>query len=127
MRLDFAVRRARRLSLTSLIDVIFLLLLFFMLSSTFTRFGEIELAAGRGGSGAAQERPDVLISLSKDSWKINGLSFDIDSVGEELKRLAAAGGKSAVILLRGDMTSQELVSAIETVRGAADLKLAVVR
>ena len=45
------LRRRRRLSMTSLIDVIFLLLLFFMLSSTFTRFAELELAAGgTGGS-----------------------------------------------------------------------------
>ena len=32
--------RRRRLPLTPLIDVIFLLLLFFMLSSTFTRFSD---------------------------------------------------------------------------------------
>ena len=32
--------------MTSLIDVIFLLLLFFMLSSTFSRFAEVEISAG---------------------------------------------------------------------------------
>jgi biopolymer transport protein ExbD len=36
--------------MTSLIDVIFLLLLFFMLSSTFSRFGEVELTAAAGGN-----------------------------------------------------------------------------
>ena len=38
-------RRSGRLSMTSLIDVIFLLLLFFMLTSTFSKFSEVELAA----------------------------------------------------------------------------------
>ncbi|MEM8921756.1 MAG: biopolymer transporter ExbD, partial [Pseudomonadota bacterium] len=39
------VRRRGRSSITSLIDVIFLLLLFFMLASTFTRFSEVDIAA----------------------------------------------------------------------------------
>ena len=39
--------------MTSLIDVIFLLLLFFMLTSTFSKFAEIELAAATSGAGAA--------------------------------------------------------------------------
>ena len=43
-------RRRRRLSMTSLIDVIFLLLLFFMLTSTFTRFSEVELTAAGSGT-----------------------------------------------------------------------------
>ncbi|WP_367714863.1 biopolymer transporter ExbD [Nitratireductor sp. GISD-1A_MAKvit] len=43
-----AVRRRKPLSLTSLIDVIFLLLLFFMLSSTFTRFASVEISGGAG-------------------------------------------------------------------------------
>lgn len=37
-------RKRRHLSMTSLIDVIFLLLLFFMLASTFTRFSELEIS-----------------------------------------------------------------------------------
>jgi biopolymer transport protein ExbD len=36
-------------TLTPLIDVIFLLLLFFMLSSTFTRFAEVPLTNAGGG------------------------------------------------------------------------------
>ena len=44
MRIDAAaVRKRKPLSLTSLIDVIFLLLLFFMLTSTFTRFARVEI------------------------------------------------------------------------------------
>ena len=41
--------------MTSLIDVIFLLLLFFMLTSTFTRFSEVELTAA--GSGTPPQAP----------------------------------------------------------------------
>jgi hypothetical protein len=37
--------------LTSLIDVIFILLLFFMLSSTFTRYGELSLSTAQAAGG----------------------------------------------------------------------------
>ena len=62
----------RRLSMTSLIDVIFLLLLFFMLTSTFSKFSEVELASAAGSaqaapSDAADATPvPVIVSLGAD-------------------------------------------------------------
>ena len=49
------------MALTPLIDVIFLLLLFFMLSSTFSRFGEIKLDLG----GARDQNSVPLEALAK--------------------------------------------------------------
>ena len=51
MRLLF---RRRRLSMTSMINVF---LLFFMLTSTFTRFTGVELASGGGGTGLSDASP----------------------------------------------------------------------
>ncbi|MEX0280950.1 MAG: biopolymer transporter ExbD, partial [Arenibacterium sp.] len=48
---NVAPRRRRVVSLTALIDVVFLLLLFFMLTSTFSSFGEIELFPPAGVQG----------------------------------------------------------------------------
>ena len=44
MRLESPGYVRRQISVTSLIDVIFLLLLFFMLSSTFSKFADVELS-----------------------------------------------------------------------------------
>lgn len=54
------ITRRRSLSITSLIDVIFLLLLFFMLASTFSKFSELDIAAAASGSEAMEEVPDIL-------------------------------------------------------------------
>ncbi len=54
------ITRRRSLSITSLIDVIFLLLLFFMLASTFSKFSELDIAATGAGSEAMSEAPDIL-------------------------------------------------------------------
>ncbi|MBB36058.1 MAG: biopolymer transporter ExbD [Hirschia sp.] len=45
--------------MTSLIDVIFLLLLFFMLASTFSKHAEFEIAASSGGA-ASTSAPNAL-------------------------------------------------------------------
>jgi biopolymer transport protein ExbD len=128
MRLDGAIPRRRAISLTSLIDVIFLLLLFFMLSSTFTRFSEIEVTGGAAAATAVGERPDILVTLgAHDSWRVNGVAGSAESSIGELLRLEAAGAQSAVLLVRGDINSQSMVSAIEEIRAATGLSLSVAR
>lgn len=125
MRIETA-RRARRLSLTSLIDVIFLLLLFFMLSSTFTRFAEVEISGGEATRGTSGP-PDVLIRLADAGWSVNGAVVTDDGLATELKRLEALGAASAVLLVRGEATAQDLVGAVETVRRETDLEVRVAR
>lgn len=78
-------RIRRRLSITSLIDVIFLLLLFFMLASTFSQFSKVEMApvaaSGAAGSSAPSDTHVLLVAES-------GLELDGTSVGEsDLVRL----------------------------------------
>ncbi len=126
MRIEIAQRRRRPLSLTSLIDVIFLLLLFFMLSSTFTRFASVDVAGGRATAGAG-ERPDVLIRLEDETWSVNGQPFQPEAATTELERLKATGAETAVILVRGNVTSQALVAAVERIRRQTGLTLSVAR
>ena len=76
----------KRLALTSLIDIIFLLLLFLMLTSTFSKFSEIELsvAATAAESNVSEKilflRISALrIDLNSDEVQINSLSKSIKS------------------------------------------------
>lgn len=127
MRVDYAIRRSRRLALTPLIDVIFLLLLFFMLSSTFTRFAQIELTAGRSGASPAQEQPDIIIRLDEQGVSVNGQAVADDEVADTLAALEDAGGKTAVLLVRGEVDSQRLVTLIEQIRSAGSLDVTIVK
>ncbi len=127
MRIDAATGRRRRpISVTSLIDVIFLLLLFFMLSSTFAKFAEVEITGGRAGQGAGGV-PDVIIRLVDEDWSVNGLRLPRDAALAELVRLQDAGAASAVILVREGLTSQALVGAVEAIRGSTRFTLQVAR
>src|SRR5690606_37876251 len=95
MRIERGVRRRRPLSLTSLIDVIFLLLLFFMLSSTFSRFSEIELQGGRAGASASAAAPGILVRIDEaGGWNINGEATAPGEVEARLERFAGLGAEA---------------------------------
>lgn len=129
MRIDAIRGRKRKpLSLTSLIDVIFLLLLFFMLTSTFTRFAKVEISGGPASASAGGKPPDVLIRVDDPAgWRINGQTLAEDAAILELARLQVAGAETAVLLVRGELTSQDLVSAVERIRRNTQLNLSVAR
>ncbi|WP_127144156.1 ExbD/TolR family protein [Pelagibacterium montanilacus] len=125
MRIETARTRRRPLALTSLIDVIFLLLLFFMLTSTFSRHAEIPLTGGRAGTSSAGA-PDILIVPQADGpWRINGQTLSPADIGPEIARLSRVGARSALILMPEGSATQDLVDALETVRRAAPVPLSV--
>jgi biopolymer transport protein ExbD len=106
--------------MTSLIDVIFLLLLFFMLSSTFSRFGEIALATGGTGSPAVAEAPRFL-RLGPASLTVNAEAEALDGLAG---RLAARPGPVLVALLP-EVTAQRLTDLLAELRRAPGLAVTV--
>lgn len=95
--------------MTSLIDVIFLLLLFFMLSSTFSRYAEVELAAAGHGN-AAIETPPLFVQLSPDTVTINGLPQDLASLS------LPEGEQRLLVSLKPDVTAQRLTDLLVALR-----------
>ena len=76
----------RRLTLTSLIDVIFLLLLFFMLTSTFSTYGEIELSQATAGSaapGVPTER--LFVQIGAERLVLNGAPITLDELATQVE------------------------------------------
>lgn len=117
--------RRRRLSLTSLIDVIFLLLLFFMLSSTFTRFAEIELSSGGAGAPAAKAAP-VFAQLAPESFRVDGVAADLETVADVLARRGIDPGATPLLLaLSEGVTAQRLTDALGALRAVPGLRVTV--
>lgn len=128
MRLDAVLSgRRRRMSLTSLIDVIFLLLLFFMLTATFSRFGDIELTTG-GSAEATETSRLVFVQLRGTGLTLNGEVILLDRLDDELAALSADRRADAVIVSVGeDATAQQLVDVMGTVNALGTLPLQIVR
>lgn len=126
MELDRPARRQKPISLTPLVDVIFLLLLFFMLSSTFTTFGQVEIGAPAGGGGTGNV-PKILLVLEEDRARLNGSELKEEALLEALETQVSQGNDHLLLLVRGATTTQQLVSLMTRLKAVRDLKLTVAR
>lgn len=115
--------RRRILSLTSLIDVIFLLLLFFMLTTTFTRNAELPLVAGGSGTGTAQTAP-IFLRLAPEEVTVNGQTAPLDSVTDRITALNQTAPQVLVSLAPG-VTAQRLADLLAHLRRQPGLRVRV--
>ena len=105
--------------MTSLIDVIFLLLLFFMLSSTFSRFSEVELAATGRGSGTSTEITPAFLQLGASSLHLTGQDVALTALADLLENVLAGLGEAparVLVSLRGDVSAQRRTDLLVALR-----------
>ncbi len=112
------------MSLTSLIDVIFLLLLFFMLSSTFSHFAEVDLATGGTGQGAVSDTQPIFVQLRADSLRVNAQDTTLDSLAEVIGQLDG-GATRALVSTGADVSAQRLTDLLLTLRRVPGLSVQV--
>ncbi len=113
--------------MTPLIDVIFLLLLFFMLTSTFSKFSEVELVSGGSGAVAApSDVPPIFLQVGPEVVTLNGSAVALDSLAADLR--ARASGEtphSVLISLKGEVSAQRLTDLLVILRQVPGLTLTV--
>ena len=120
--MDFADReRPRpRMNIAPLIDVVFLMLIFFMLTSTFIDTASIDLSMSRSGPSADAGAGDMLlVDVRRDGeLRLNGLTLGLDDLGPELA--ARAGAKvDTPVALRAEarVPVQRLVAVMDSIQG----------
>jgi biopolymer transport protein ExbD len=112
-------RHATKLSLTPLIDVVFILLIFFMLESDFLRPYVMELAQQGGGErGAAAKTTPILIELHSDKsvW-INKGEYSMGSIESAIYELNPAVDSPVVLASDPGVPLQRAVSVIDILQG----------
>jgi biopolymer transport protein ExbD len=122
-------RESPDVNLTPLIDVVFLLLIFFMVSTTFDREAElsIELPTASGKPAATKEAPiDVSIDL-QGRYFVNGKPL-VNTQLPTLKRALeiAAGGKTPAIVINADANTSHK-SVVQVMDAASQLGLSRLR
>lgn len=106
--------------MTPLVDVIFLLLLFFMLSSTFSTFGEITLdqaTAAAGTPEAPLER--FFVQLGPNSLTLNGSATTLGDLESALET------GQVLVSLDTETSAQRLVDLLVRLRGRDGLSVTV--
>ena len=119
-------RRRRRPDLTPMIDVVFLLLVFFMLASRFVSETTIPIAAAQGDGGAWQG-PLRLVDLGAEgALALNGLPVAPEDLVARLGTMVEGPGDP--ILLRGrEARVQDLTAVMEALRAAGFTRLVLVQ
>jgi len=124
------IGKRRRIPLTPLIDVIFILVMFFLLSSTFGIWRPLDVGLGSGersgvsGTTAAQGTPPVLINLragqgsAQPQLVVNGVNVPLNMLAEELDRLAAAGAQAAVLIPDATIDFQQVVRVLDEAKAS---------
>ena len=128
MRLSETRSPKTSISLTPLIDVVFLLLIFFMLVSTFLKFNTLPITAVESGPAAAETNKIVLIQiLGERRVKVNGETLQLGDLLAHIDRLVAKGMTKAIVRPMPDVTVQDLVSVLERARRSTLKSVVIIR
>lgn len=121
----FAPRRAaRRPSLTPMIDVVFLLLVFFMLAA---RFGvDVTLPLSTAGSVAPYEGPPRLVVIDPEGLSLNGISVTLEQLPERLATLMQARDQAVLVQPRSGVDLQRMIDVIDSLSASGLSRIVVV-
>jgi biopolymer transport protein ExbD len=78
-------RRRARVSLTPLIDVVFILLVFFMLASSLLDWRSIELNTSAKAAATKSKSDSVIVDLLTDGIRISGETVALDTLADRMR------------------------------------------
>jgi biopolymer transport protein ExbD len=93
-----------------MIDVVFLLLVFFMLAARFGQTGAIPLSTGGVG---AYDGPPRLVEIAPNGLKLNGVFVSIEDLAEEMSALTSSPADIIVLRPVGGVELQRLVNVVD--------------
>jgi len=101
-----------RISLTPVIDVVFILLIFFMLASNFNKIGEIDMDMTKESNSASKEDIKLIELLIRQDETVisNGKVYDDNELVTMIKHLTKDSSKYSIILTsKEDVTYQRFL------------------
>ena len=114
--------RRRRPSLTPMIDVVFLLLVFFMLAARFGLDTAIPLSPALAGGGAWEGAPR-LVEVAPEAMRLNGIALPPEALASKL-RLLMPGDEAPVVLRPVEgATLQDMVGVLDRLSAAGILNI----
>lgn len=116
---------ASEVNLTPMLDVVFIMLIFFIVTTSFIKESGVEIT--RPESSAASPRPDaqVMVAITPEGavW-VDGRAVDLHRVGGEVAGLVSDGG-AVVIQADRDATTGLLIEVMDRIREAGVEQVAV--
>ncbi|MDH3282469.1 MAG: biopolymer transporter ExbD [Gammaproteobacteria bacterium] len=124
-------RRRRRpiIGLTPLIDVVFILLIFFMLASSFLDWRAIPLEVPRAGLEPSSEVPGILVRIARGGEiDLNGIPVTSGGLARQLARLLQSSPNVRVLVQpQAGVPLQQVVRVLDDLSGAGARHVSLVR
>ncbi len=127
MRFGGAGRRKALINITSLIDVVFLLLLFFVVTSTFLERPGLDLTLPAASPTEVARRDEVTVELDADgaTW-LDGARLESADLEAGIERALASAGTERVVLEADERVPHgRVVEAMDAARRAGATGLVV--
>ncbi|WKB55246.1 ExbD/TolR family protein [Eleftheria terrae] len=124
--MNFHHRRSEEpeINLIPFIDVLLVILIFLMLSTTYSKFTELKVNLPVADAEPSRDRPkEIIVSVSGDGrYAVNTRHVDgrsVDNLANEL-RAAAGAGKDQVVIISADATAahQSVINVMDAARRA---------
>ena len=128
--MDFSGRSKSKveLNVAPLIDIVFLLLVFFMLASTFIRPESINLAnRAPSGVGEQSEQPILVHIGANGAIRLNGLVLTIQDLKQELlaRSNLPQNNRTITVQTQDDVSVQFLVKVMDEINEAGYTDIAI--
>ena len=132
MALNFRKPRPEEpeINLIPFIDVLLVILIFLMLSTTYSKFTELQITLPVADADKARDRPgEIIVSVSADGrYAVNRKPVDgrsVEGLAVELAA-AAAGSNDAIVIVSADATAahQSVINVMDAARRAGLARLA---
>jgi biopolymer transport protein ExbD len=129
MRFDPGPEEDYNLPLTSMVDVVFLLLIFFMVSTSFIEFTrrlDIRLPEAKAGTATEERGRQLLVEVGEEGRiTLNGKEVTLAALESELEATRGVPGRTALIRADGRLPYGLIIHIMGICRAAGILDISV--
>jgi biopolymer transport protein ExbD len=111
---------AEEINMTPMLDVVFIMLIFFIVTATFVKESGIDVNRPEAATAVKKERASILVAISDEGeiW-INKRQVDIRAVQANIERLKAENPQGSVVIQADKKsTTDTLIKVMDAARGA---------
>ena len=104
-----------QIDLTPMLDVVFIMLIFFIVTASFIKEAGIEVSRPEASTSQPKENVNILVAISatNEIW-MDKRRIDVRSVRANIERLHAENPKGAVVIQADNQSNTETVAAVLT-------------
>ena len=115
------------IDITPMLDVVFIMLIFFIVTATFVKEAGIDVNRPDAATAVKQEQENILVAISADNeiW-IDRRRVDIRSVRPNIERLHAENPQGSVVIQADkDSRTETLIKVMDAARSAGVFNVAI--